>query len=212
MRDESRDRVDVGRDPRNADRAASVPEAYPRATGCICRTPRNRRQKGSDVLEFTLVLLPMLAMLFVLLDTGWAIFAKSTLQRAVQIAVHSGVNMSASQLPQGLCLTDAVKSTVQQNSLGLLSGASGLGLIKVNYLMPPAPSSSGSITDVSNQAAGDSPGNIMQVSVQNFWLQPLLPRIFGWNQAADNSPMAISVYAADMIEPSPNTPCMGTAP
>jgi len=44
------------------------------------------------------------------LDTAWAIFASSTLRQAVQTAVYSGVMMSASQVPQGSCLTAAVLS------------------------------------------------------------------------------------------------------
>ena len=174
---------------------------------------RNKHhQRGSEVVEFALVILPLLAFVTVVLDVGWAIFAKSTLQRAVRIGVTTGITMTASQLQQGACLTDTVKGIVQQNSLGLLSGTSGLNAIKVNYLSPPAPSSTAPMADVSTQTGGNSPGNIMQVSVQNFSLVPLLPRIVDWNSGADNAPMTMSVYSAGLIEPSQNLPCMGTAP
>ena len=98
------------------------------------------------------------------------------------------------------------------NALGLLGGSTGLAKIKVNYLQPPAPTSNAAAVDVSTQAAGNTPGNIMQVSVQGFSLVPLLPRIFDWHTGADNSPLIINVFSADLIEPSRDPPCIGTAP
>jgi len=173
------------------------------------------RSRGAEPLEFTLVLLPMLAMVTVLLDTSWAVYAKATLQRAVRIGVRTGITLTASQMATGACLTDTVKSAVQANSMGLLHGSSGLALIKVHYFEPPAVNSTGAATDVSANSDGDQPGNIMQVSVQGFSLVPLLPRIFNWNAAADTSPLVIQgVFSADLIESASSTdrPCIGTAP
>jgi Flp pilus assembly protein TadG len=171
--------------------------------------------RGAEPLEFTLVLLPMMAMLTVLVDTSWAVYAKSTLQRAVRIGVRVGITLTASQMATGACLTDTVKSTVQTNAMGLLHGSSGLALIKVHYFQPPAASSSSAATDVSANSDADQPGNIMQVSVQNYSLIPLLPRIFNWKTAPDNSSLVIQgVYSADLIEPASSTDraCVGTAP
>jgi Flp pilus assembly protein TadG len=179
------------------------------------RRPRAFRSRGAEPLEFTLVLLPMLAMVTVLLDTSWAVYAKSTLQRAVRLGVRTGITLTASQMATGACLTDTVKSTVQANSMGLLHGSSGLALIKVHYFQPPAVNSASAATDVSANSDGDQPGNIMQVSVQGFSLVPLVPRIFNWNAAADKNPLVIQgVFSADLIEPASSTdrPCIGTAP
>ena len=57
---------------------------------CDCFAVMNSRQKGSETVEFTLVLLTLMAAISVLFDAGWAIFAKSTLQRAVRVGVTSG--------------------------------------------------------------------------------------------------------------------------
>jgi Flp pilus assembly protein TadG len=179
------------------------------------RRPRAFRSRGAEPLEFTLVLLPLLAMVTVLLDTSWAVYAKATLQRAVRIGVRTGITLTASQMATGACLTDTVKSTVQANSMGLLHGSSGLALIKVHYFQPPVVNSTSAATDVSPNSDGDQPGNIMQVSVQGFSLVPLLPRIFNWNAAADKNPLVIQgVFSADLIEPASSTdrPCIGTAP
>ena len=173
---------------------------------------RRRRSRCAEIVEFTLVFLPMLAFVTVIADTAWAIWAKATLQRAVRLGVRVGVTLTAAQMSNGACLTETVKGTVQAYSFGLLSGTSGLNLIKVNYFKPPAPGSGAAATDVSNQPGGDQGGNIMQVSVQNFSLVPLMPRITSWNTAADRNPLVLSVNSADLIEPSNTPPCIGTAP
>jgi Flp pilus assembly protein TadG len=175
---------------------------------------RRRRSRGSEIVEFTLVFLPMLAFVTVLADTAWAIWAKATLQRAVRLGVRVGVTLTANEMSGGACLTDTVKGTVQSYSFGLLTGASGLAKIKVNYLQPPAPGSNAAATDVSAQANGDQGGNIMVVSVQNYSLNPLMPRITSWSTAPDNNPLVFTVSSADMIEPSgaQSAPCIGAAP
>ena len=40
---------------------------------------RTVRQRGAEAIEFTFVMLPLFAMMFVLLNISWAVFAKSTL-------------------------------------------------------------------------------------------------------------------------------------
>ena len=176
------------------------------------RARRAKRCKGSELLEFSLMALPLLAMMTVLVDTAWAVFAESTLQRAVRIGVRSGVTLTAAQMATGACLTDTVKGIVQSNAFGLLNGG-GLAKIKINYYQPPQPNSTGPATDVSTQPNADAPGNIMKVSVQGFSLNPLMPRIYGGNIPVDNSSLVIvSVSSADIIEPSRNPPCVGTAP
>jgi Flp pilus assembly protein TadG len=177
------------------------------------RRSRFHRRKGAEMLEFTLAFLPMIIMVFVLMDIAWSMFVKSTMQYAVRAGVRKGITITGAQATAaGTCLTDIVKATVQANSLGFLAGASGLAKIKVNYLQPPPPGSTAAATDVSTQVNGNQPLNIMQVSVQSYSLKALVPRIFGWKQAVDNSPTIISAASADLIEPSRDSPCIGTAP
>lgn len=186
-----------------------------RKSGC---RPRAFRLRGAEPLEFTLVMLPLLAMVTVLVDTSWAVYAKATLQRAVRMGVRTGITLTSTQMATGACLTDTVKGIVQSNAMGLLgsgSGSSGYALIKVHYFQPPTTTSTSAATDVSANSDGDQPGNIMQVSVQNYSLVPLLPRIFNWKTAPDSNPLVIQgVYSADLIEPASATvrPCIGTAP
>jgi Flp pilus assembly protein TadG len=182
------------------------------------KSGRRFRTRGAEPLELTLVLLPLLAMVTVLLDTSWAVFAKAALQRAVRIGVRTGITLTSSQMAQGACLTDTVKGIVQSNAMGLLgsgTASSGYALMKVHYFQPPATGSTSAATDVSANSDGDQPGNIMQVSVQNYSLNPLVPRIFNWKTKADTNPLVIQgAYSADLIEPASATvrPCIGTAP
>jgi Flp pilus assembly protein TadG len=176
------------------------------------KDPRRASRRGAELLEFSLCFVPLLAMIAVTADTAWCIFAKATLQRAVRVGVRTGITLTAAQMTGGACLTDTVKQTVQNSSLGLLSGDSRRALIKVNYFLPPPVNSTAAATDVSSQLNGNQPGNIMQVSVRNYSLVPLLPRLFRYYQAADRSPMTVTVSSADLIEPSRTPPCIGTAP
>jgi hypothetical protein len=176
------------------------------------RKSRADRRSGAELIEFTLVLLPLLAMLFVLLDFAWIVFAQATMVRAVRVAVRTGITLTAAQMVGSACLTDTVKALVQQNTLGFLQGTSGLAYIKVNYFLPPVPGSAAADTDVSTQSSGDAPGNIMQVSIQSYSLPAFLPRIFSWKQAPDSSPFVFTAASADIIEASRTPPCIGTAP
>ena len=168
---------------------------------------RRRRTRGTELIEFTFNFLPFLAMIIVVVDTSWVIFAEATLQQSVRLAVRTGVTMTASQVSGNL--TDTVKALVQQHAVGMLNGTTGLGRIKVNYFDQDNPS-----LDVSNQSSGNNPGNIMQVSVQNYPVAPLIARIFSLGAGVDKGATGITVYAADVIEPmsAANVPAIGPAP
>jgi Flp pilus assembly protein TadG len=177
------------------------------------RHSRARRTRGAELLEFTLVFLPLMSMTMVLLCTAWAIFAKATLQYAVRAAVRSGITITGTEATAAHSdLTAMVKAIVQAKSLGLLNGSSGLAKVKVHYFQPPAPGSNSAVVDVSGQADGNTPLYIMQVSVEGFSLAALIPRIFSWHQAADKSATIINAVAADLIEPSRDVPPIGVAP
>src|ERR1039457_5523289 len=154
----------------------------------MAKITKSKRRRGAEVLEFTFAFLPLMLMIIVLLDASWAIFVKSTLAFAVRSGVRLGITITGTQATAaGSDLTSMVKANVQSNSLGLLSGATGLAKIKVNYLQPPAPGSTSAAVDVSGHSGGNTPLNIMQVSIPGYSLKPLIPRFFSWKTAIDNS-------------------------
>ena len=180
---------------------------HPFTSGSRSRGSRRQRTRGAELIEFTLNFLPFMIMIIVLVDTAWAIFAQATLQQAVRMAVRNGVTLTTAQVTTNL--TDTVKANVQAHSVGLLKGSTGLGYIKVHYFDANNPS-----TDVSNRSWGNTAGNIMRVSVEGYPLNPLMARFWSWKSAVDNSAMAMTVYAADVIEPMSTsvTPAIGPAP
>lgn len=177
------------------------------------QTKRKRdRRSGAEFMEFTLVLLPLFAILFVLIDASWAIFAKSTLMYAVRTGVRNGITITGTQATTANeTLTQMVKDTVQNNALGILRGTSGRAYIQVHYFAQDSSSSTG-LTDVSTQSTGNAPGNLMQVSVDSFPLPGLVPRIYNWFTSADRSATSLNACSADQIEPSGDVPPIGVAP
>jgi len=173
---------------------------------------RRRRQRGVHLIEFLLVLLPLLAFMGVLMDASWAIFVKATLQYAVRTGVRTGITITGTQATAAnQTLVQMVKSTVQANSLGLLNGATGLSYIQVNFFAQDSSSSTG-LTNVNSSPTGNVSPNIMQVSVNGFPLAALFPRFFNWHTPVDLAKTKINAMAADEIEPSSDVPTMGTAP
>jgi Flp pilus assembly protein TadG len=196
--------------------ALCVPTASP--AGRPLSAGRRRRSRGSELMEFTLVLLPLLGFIFLLLDVTWSVFVKSTLQQAVRVGARYGVTNpiaadGSSNTPDGACLTESVKARVQESAMGLLKGASGLSSIKVRYYLPPAPNSNDPIVEVSGLTSANAGGNIMVVSVENYSAALLVPIVMsGWAQKSITSPLVYTVRSADRIEPSRNPPCAGSSP
>jgi len=170
---------------------------------------RRFRLRGSEILEFTFTVIPLLAFVTALVDTGWGIFAKSTMQWAVHEGLRYGITVTGTQASKANSdLTTMVKNDVVNQSLGLLSGK-GLSYIHVNFFM--LDSASGTLDLVNGDPNGDRSPNIMQVSVDSYPLPALMARIFNY-AFADTAPTTISAAAADEIEPSNDPPPMGKAP
>jgi hypothetical protein len=69
-------------------------------------------------MESALVILPLLAMVAVVVDTAWAVYAKAPLQRTVRMGVRTGITLTSSQMATGACLTDTVKIGEHHASFG----------------------------------------------------------------------------------------------
>ncbi len=107
------------------------------------------------------MLLPFLALAFMTMDAGWAVFVKATLQHAVREGVRYGVTGQVSGNNGQIASIEAV--AVNQ-AMGLLSGSQA-GTLSVQFLDPV------SLAPTSNNAGG----NIVQVSVTNYMITPLAP-------------------------------------
>ncbi len=143
-----------------------------------------RREEGSNLVEFSLVLLPLLAIIFLIMDSAWMIFAKASLQFAVRQGVRYAVT---SQTMPGMGQDASIKSVVQQNAMGFLSGSAGANEIAITYYNPTT-------LVATNSNAG---GNVVQVAVSGVSVKPLAPV---WRSG---SPIVMSALSADVMESSP---------
>jgi Flp pilus assembly protein TadG len=159
------------------------------------------------MLEFTLVLLPFLALLFLLLDIAWAVYTRSTLQYAVAQGVRYAIT---SQTMSGLGQKDSIKTIVQQNAFGRLGSTTsdpGWAQIQVHFYLPDG-------TDVSNTSGGNGEQNgvypLVEVSVESFSQKTFMPTINMPGLGTVLNPIVMSARAWDRMEAPPpsGTPAM----
>ncbi len=152
------------------------------------RTARGRgNERGSEIVEFSLTILPFFAILFLIVDASWVIFVRATLQFAVREGVRYAITGQTG--PQGQ--DAAITSVVQNNAMGLLNGPAGASLVTINYYQP---GTAAALPDVVNSNIG---GNVVQVSVNGMSLIPMAPL---WRSA---SPVLVFATSGDIVEPSP---------
>jgi hypothetical protein len=141
------------------------------------------------VLEGALALLPMLALLFGLLDIAVAIFVRNTLEFAIRQGVRYAVT---SQTMPGLGHDASIKAVVQSNAMGMLAAVSpgGTNQISISYYDPV------SLALVSGTGSNVG-GNIVVVSATGLswaWMVPVL---------RSATPLQFSVRSADIMEATP---------
>jgi len=140
-------------------------------------------ERGVEVIEAGSIIVLTFALLLLLMNLTMAIFVKATLQNAVR----EGVRFAVSENPgsgSDQYLNDAIVSTVQQNALGLLNGASGACAISISYFTPAGVA-----------APGPGSGNVVQVGVTNYKFQFLA------------APILMGAMSADVMEQCPLGGC-----
>lgn len=156
---------------------------------------RTRGERGAELVEFAMVLIPMLSLVFLAVDAAWAIYAKASLQEAVREGVRYGVVTRSSTTNNlttctGLSAENtAITSVVLAYSGGILN-SSNQSDVSIAYYSPSNPG----VPLTTNQL---TPGNILQVSVSGVSLRLLAPFF------VSSSLMSLSASAADVLEGSP---------
>jgi Flp pilus assembly protein TadG len=152
---------------------------------------RRTSRRGSVLVESALATLPLLALLWGILDISFAIFIKNTMQFAVRQGVRYAVT---SRTMQGMGQDASIKTAVKTYSLGLLDALSpthdGMNQITITYYDP--------VTLVPVTGAGSNAGgNIVVVAATGLswaWMIPLM---------RNATPLQFSVASADVMEASP---------
>jgi Flp pilus assembly protein TadG len=137
------------------------------------------------MVELSLVLVPVLALIFAIIDFGFGIFLKSTFQHAVREGVRYAVT---SRTETGMGQDASIRSVVQRNAMGFLNGSAGAAKIYIRYYVP------GTLAETQSNAGG----NIVEVSVEGYswaWIAPLM--------RSSGPPLNILARSSDRMENSP---------
>lgn len=142
-----------------------------------------RRTKGTASVEFALVALLFLCIVFLSFNFFFWTFAKAALHHAVR----EGARYAITGQTAGGSQDAAIKQVVRDNAFGLLTLADS---ITVTYYAPDG-------TSTSSNAAG----NVVVVSVLDYTPATIAPLLFGFQV-----PSGMTVRAVDKVEPYPGAP------
>jgi len=157
---------------------------------------RRRKSGGNALVEWMFVLLPTFALITAFFDVSFALFSWTTIQNAVREGCRYAITF---QTNGGQNQDASIKTIVAQNSMGLVTVAGGL--INVNYYgTNPATGLYSLSTPIPFANGGNVPNNIVEVSVQGYplnWMVPLSGTIA--TPLRSTSPANINVYSADVL-------------
>jgi Flp pilus assembly protein TadG len=146
---------------------------------------RGRRSSGSAVVEFALVALLFLSIIFVSFNFFFWVFTKA----ALHSAVREGARYAITGQTTGSHQDASIRQVVRNNAFGLLNSAPD-SAITVEYFA----------VDGSGSTTSNAAGNIIVVSVLNFTPATIAP-LFGFRY-----PISLNVRAVDKVEPFSGTP------
>lgn len=145
-------------------------------------------------MEFALILLPLLAFTFLLMDASWLIFARATLQHAAREGVRFGV--TGQIVSPASCLGDSIRQVVVANAFGFVPPSTAASMVAITYYNPDTLA----VQTGNGSTAG---GNVIQVSISGLNVSSLLPL---WHST---NPITLGAAASDVLESPPNgiMPC-----
>lgn len=151
---------------------------------------RKSRESGSQVVEATFVIIPLLLMTFMMLDLSMVIFLRTTMQEAVREGDRYAIT---GQNTTGPCQDDSIKAVVKLHALGFLKSQSSV--IHVQFVNP----------NTGGQGT-NAYGNIVNVKIEGYKYSALAPFL------RLNYPLYVYATASDMMEPlSGASPCLTNA-
>jgi Flp pilus assembly protein TadG len=140
-------------------------------------------RKGSEIIEFGLVTLPLLAFVFLIIDVAWVLFAQSTLQYAASEGVRYAVT---SQTMSGMGQDASIRTVVIGDAFGFVTSATASN-IAINYYNP-------STLAATTSNAG---GNVVEIVISGVNVYPLGPI---WRS---KTAMVLTARSSDVMESSP---------
>ena len=137
------------------------------------------------MVELALVLLPLLAIIFAIIDFSLAVFLKSTFRHAAREGARYAVTGRTSA---GMGQDASIRGVVQKNAMGFLNGTSGAAKIYIRYYNP------GTLVETQSNAGG----NIVEVSIEGYtwnWIAPVM--------RSATPPMTVLARSSDRMENTP---------
>jgi Flp pilus assembly protein TadG len=147
---------------------------------------KRHRESGSATTEFAIVSLPLMALIFLLMDTAWMIFARAAILEGVREGVRYGIT---GQPPGcvGSSLNACIQQTVEKFSFGFVNPKNVSTVVQINYYL------ASNLTAVTGSNASMG-GNVLKVTVLGLPLVPLAPL---WRQV---SAVSLSASSSDVME------------
>jgi Flp pilus assembly protein TadG len=149
----------------------------------------------------------LLGFTFLLLDLGWVLYKRATLQFAVREGCRYAVTNQTQSLTDAngkvYGATDSIKWVVQQRAMGFLGSKStdaGYALIQVRYYNPTASLTSALPVPLNCSSTTASPnvsGNLVEVSVENYLASPMAPLM------RSITPLSFTARSSDRMEGNP---------
>jgi Flp pilus assembly protein TadG len=150
---------------------------------------RKSRESGSQVVEASLVIVPMFLLTFMMLDLSMVIFVRTTLQEAVREGDRYAIT---GQNSTGPCQDDSIKAVVKRYALGFLGKAPNSSTIHVQFINPN-----------DGSQGTNAYGNIVNVKVEGFKYSALAPF------ERTSTTLYLFAEASDVMEPlSGASPCL----
>lgn len=181
------------------------PELSPSPLLVLAKGRRVRRpQRGGETLAGALAMVVLVPFLVVIVDIGWGVFVKVTLQHACREAVRYAITNQTAPMPGGGSFghLSSIKGVVLQYAGGVLVGQEDKVTVRFYNSTTLAEDTS---------TSRNRGGNVVMVSVEGFEYQPLIPisRNGGWSrlEIKPNDPIIITVHAADRMEACPMGVC-----
>jgi len=146
-------------------------------------------ERGSQVLEATLVFIPMLLMTYLMLDVSMVIYLRTTMQEAAREGARYAIT---GQNTTGPCQDDSIKAVVRLHAAGFLGSIAGAAAVHVQFINP-----------ITGGQGANAPGQIVNVKVESYKYNPMAPfQRLGYA-------LYVNAMASDVIEPySGAAPCL----
>ena len=140
-------------------------------------------ERGSYVIEASVVTLLLLGIIFLVVDLALAVYTKSAVRAGVRFAVTEQLGANQSYL------NDSIVTVVQQNAMGMLNGTNGACKIAINYYNP--------VTGLADMGTG---GDIVEVSITGYSYKPV-------GILKSGTPISLTASSSDVMEQCPLLGC-----